>query len=69
MSKTTLILLSLLITIRIFGQSNENLRKIVTLNSKDTIALEQFDENGKLIFHKIFKLKIKPPGLAEFPIN
>jgi len=54
MSKTTLILLSLLITIRIFGQSNENLRKIVTLNSKDTIALEQFDENGKLIFHKIF---------------
>jgi hypothetical protein len=54
MNKATLILLSFLITIKIFAQNNENLRKIITMGGNDTIEIEQFDEKGNLIFHKIF---------------
>jgi hypothetical protein len=54
MNKTALVFLSILITIKVFGQNNENLRKIVTMSGNDTIELEQFDKNGNLIFDKIF---------------
>jgi hypothetical protein len=54
MNKTALVFLSILITIKVFGQNNENLRKIVTMSGNDTIELEQFDKNGNLTFHKIF---------------
>ena len=54
MNKSTLILLSFLITIKIFGQNDEYLRKIITMSGNDTIEIEQFDDNGNLIFNKIF---------------
>ncbi len=54
MNKATLVFLSFLITIKISGQNNENLRKIVIMSGNDTIEIKKFDDKTNLIFNKFF---------------
>lgn len=54
MNKIILVILCLLISLNILGQKNEKLRKIVTMQGSDTLEIKKFDNNGNLIFNKIF---------------
>lgn len=54
MKKLVSIILILSISIGAYSQDDSGVRMKVTLSGKDTIAIQRFDENQNLVFHKIF---------------
>ena len=54
MNKETIYILCILFSLNIFGQNNDGVKKMITMNGKDTLVIKEFNISNKLIFHKIF---------------
>ena len=54
MNRPILLILSFFICFEIFGQNNDGVKKTVTMSGSDTLELKQYNENGNLVFDKIF---------------